>query len=137
MSTIKKIFVRGCVINTVLTTGFYLLAAFIAGFDWIPSLGTMFILLGISFVVSAAEQILACGFSMAARIILNYALCAGGFLVLFILGNKNGGKASQVLIAAVFFTFAYILVNTARFIALSRKARRENEKEEYTPAFKR
>lgn len=137
MASLKKILVRGCVINTVLMTLFYLLAAFLEGFDWIPSLGTMFMLLALSFIVSAAEQILLGSASVSVRILLNYALCLGGFLALFLISNKNRDSAAQVLIAAVFFTFLYIVVNIARFIVMALKARRENEKEEYTPAFKK
>ncbi len=137
MATFKKLLVRGCVINTVITTCFYLLAAFLEGFEWIPSLGTMFMILALSFIVSAAEQILSCPFSMAGRVTLNYIICLGGFLLFFVIGNKNGGNGAQVMIAAAFFTLLYLIVNLARFIAMGRKAKLENEKLEYTPSFKK
>ena len=137
MASFKKFLTVGCVINTVLMTCFYLLAAFLPGFDLIPRLSTMFTVLAFSFILSAAERVLEAPFSMAGRIALHYVICLGGFLALFLIGNKNAGNPAQLIIGTVFFTFAYILVNIARFIVMERRVRAENEKLEYTPAFKK
>lgn len=137
MATLKKILTLGCIINTIFITCFYLLAAFLPGFDWIPSLGTMFMILGFSFVISGAERVLSVPFSMTGRVLLHYALCLGGFMILYTIGNEKSDSGAQVLIAAVFFTFIYIIVNIARFIVMARKARIANEKLDYAPSFKK
>jgi len=137
MASFKKFLTFGCVINTVIMTCFYLLAAFLPGFDLIPSLGTMFMVLGFSFILSGAERILVASISVAGRVCLHYALCIGGFLALYIIGNGGAARGAQIIIAGVFFTFLYIAVNLARFILMGRRAKAENEKLDYTPSFKK
>lgn len=137
MTAFKRIFTLGCVINTVLMTGFYLLAAFLPGFDLVPSLATMLTVLALSFIVSAAEGILRTSLAAAARVLLHYALCAGSFMAFFIASNSASLRAAQVIIAAVFFTLIYVVAGAVRYVVFSRGEKRRNEDEDYTPAFKK
>lgn len=137
MTALKKIFTLGCVINTVLMTGFYLLAAFLPGFDLVPSLATMLTVLALSFIVSAAEGILRSALSAPIRVLLHYALCCGSFMAFFIASNGASRRAAQIIIAAVFFTMVYAAVGAVRYALFARGERRKNEDEEYTPSFKR
>jgi hypothetical protein len=74
---------------------------------------------------------------MTGRVICHYILCLGGFMALFVIANGGGNRGSQIIIAGVFFTVLYIIVNLARFIVMGRRAKAENEKLEYTPSFKK
>ena len=134
---IKKIIRLGCVINTVLITIIYFFAALGENvLVWLPDL-TMYMVLIVSFVIAAAEQIFKTEMGFGKKVVLNYAVCLGTFLLIFILGNNGGRRGAQILIATVFFTLAYFLVNSVRFVAMGKKAKRLNEEKEYTPAFKK
>ncbi len=137
MTSLKKIFTLGCVINTLLMTGFYMLAAFLPGLGLVPSLSTMLTVLALSFVVAAAEGILHAGFSPAGRVALHYVLCCGSFLAFYIIANGSRVRAAQIIIAAVFASFIYAVLGGVRLALHSRAAKRENESLEYTPSFKR
>lgn len=135
--TLKRILSLGCIINTVLISLIYLFAALGANaLVWLPDL-TVYMVLVVSFVIAAAEQIFKSGMGFGKKVLFNYAVCLGAFLFIFILGNSGGRRGAQILIAAVFFTAAYFLVNAVRFVAMGKKARRINEETEYTPAFKK
>lgn len=135
--TLKRILSLGCIINTVLITFIYLLAALGESvLVWLPDI-TVYMVLIVSFVIAAAEQIFKTGMGFGKKVILNYAVCLGVFLFIFILGNSGGRRGAQILIAAVFFTLAYFLVNSVRFVAMGKKEKRLNEETEYTPAFKK
>ena len=135
--TLKRIFSLGCIINTVLIVFVYLLAALGESvLVWLPDL-TVYMVLVVSFVIAAAEQIFKSGMGFGKKVFLNYAVCLGTFLFIFIIGNSGGRRGAQILIASVFFTVVYFLVNSVRFVAMGKKARRINEETEYTPAFKK
>ena len=135
--TLKRIIFLGCTINTFLITIIYLLGALGQSIlFWLPDL-TMYMVLIVSFVIAAAEQIFKTDMGFGKKVLLNFVSCLGAFLFIFILGNRGGRRGAQILIAAVVFAVIYFLVNGVRFVVMGKKERRLNEEKEYTPAFKK
>ena len=135
---IKLTLTEGCVIYTVLITVLYIIGYL---FDrdgmWIPRFRTMWVVLGVSFVIAAAERILDGGKTGPVRIILNFAVCLIGYIVIFVVGGGYIDNGAAVLISLFIFIILYVAANVLRFAMAGKLHRRQSAEEDYTPAFKK
>ncbi len=134
---LKLTLTEGCVIYTVLITALYVIGyVFDRGGEWIPRFRMMWVVLGVSFVIAAAERILDGGETGPVRIILNFAACLAGYLVIFVVGGGYINNGAAVLISLFIFIILYVAANVIRFAAAGKLRRRRSEEEDYDPAFK-
>ena len=125
---IKKILAQGCAIYTVVITALYIIGYIVGDGKWIPSFRIMWIVLGMSFVIAAAERLFDKRGPNIFTVAVHFAVCVTGFLLIFMLGGKYYNDPSSILIAL------YIVFTALRF-ALNGKLKRVDAEEEYTPAF--
>ena len=137
---VKKTLTMTCIINTVIITLLYVLGYITntgGGTAWIPRFNIMWIVLGISFVLSAAELILQGKGSFAVKVIWHFVSCLAGFLLLFIVGGGYADRPSAIVIGTFLFVVVYLAVNVTRFAVTGKFKRTREEEEEYDEVFKK
>lgn len=140
ISKIKKIIADACVINTVVMTLLYVLGYVTntdGGTAWIPKFNVMWMVLGVSFVISLAERVLEMRGNFAVRLVCHFLLCVSSFLLIFIIGGGYGSDPSSVVVGVFLFVVAYVLVNCVRFVLIHKRETAENDKEEYSDIYKK
>ena len=131
---IKRILAQGCAIYTVVITALYIIGYIVGDGKWIPSFRIMWIVLGMSFVIAAAERLFDKRGANVFTVAVHFAVCVTGFLLIFMLGGQYYNDPSSILIGTVAFMALYIVFTALRF-ALNGKLKRVDAEEEYTPAF--
>lgn len=137
---VKKVLTMTCVINTVIMTLLYVLGYITntdGGTAWIPRFGIMWIVLGISFVLSAAELILHGKGNFFVKMLWHFLSCLAGFLLLFIVGGGYAENPSAIVIGTFLFIIAYLAVSLTRFAVTGKLKRTREEEEEYDEVFKK
>lgn len=135
---LKRTASQGCMIFTVLIVALYIIGFLIdRSGNWIPSFNTVWIVLGVSFAAAAAERILDGGEATPIKIILNFAVCLAGYILVFVIGGGYSENGSAVLISLLVFAAVYIIANLVRYTVIGIRRRHDSEGEDYTPAFKK
>ena len=140
VKNVKKTLTMTCVINTVIITLLYVLGYITntgGGTAWIPRFNIMWMVLGISFVLSAAELILQSKGNFFVKMLWHFVLCLAGFLVLFIIGGGYADRPSAIVIGTFLFIIAYLAINITRFAVTGKFKRMKEEAEEYDEVFKK
>ena len=138
LEKIKKTLTGTCVINTILITLLYILGYITnssGGTAWIPKFNIMWMVLGVSFVISLAERILEMKGSFALKLICHFGLCVAGFLLVFIVCGGYGNKSGSIVIGTFLFVLAYIIVNGIRFAVTGRFKNLGKAEDDYEPMF--
>ncbi len=129
-----------CVINTVIITLLYVLGYITntgGGTAWIPRFNIMWMVLGISFVLSAAELIFQGKGNFWVKVLCHFASCLAGFLLLFIVGGGYADRPSAIVIGTFIFVILYLIVNVTRFAVTGKFKREREEEEQYDEVFKK
>ena len=137
---VKKTLTMTCIINTVIITLLYVLGYITntgGGTAWIPRFNIMWIVLGISFVLSAAELILQGKGNFFVKMLWHFLSCLAGFLLLFIVGGGYADRPSAIVIGTFLFVVVYLAVNVTRFAVTGKFKRIREEEEEYDEVFKK
>ncbi len=138
IENVKRTLTGACVINTVLITLLYILGYITntgGGTAWIPKFNIMWMVLGVSFVLSIAERILELKGSFAIKLMCHFALCVAGFLLVFIVCGGYGNKSGSIVIGTFLFVIAYVIVNGIRFAVTGRLKNLGKQDDDYQPLF--
>ena len=136
----KKTLTVTCVINTVIITLLYVLGYITntgGGTAWIPRFNIMWMVLGISFVLSAAELILQGKGNFTVKMLWHFLSCLAGFLLIFTVGGGYADSPAAIVIGTFLFIIAYLVVNVTRFAVTGKFKRKKEEEEEYDEVFKK